>query len=446
MNELDFLNEELEDSDDVFNFDNQKRIINYESLNPDIKTLYDNWKTGDLLLQPEYQRNFVWDAQKASNLIESILLKIPIPIIYTSEDDEKEEVIDGQQRLTSIFSYIDGEFPDGNQFKLKKLKILSELSGKSFKELDEKIQKAIFKRGLSLIKISENSNNDIKFEMFERLNTNITRLNAQELRNCMYRGSYNGFIKEMSKNNDFQKILNKPEYSKRMLDSELILMFFSFYDTNFIQFRGNMKQFLNEDMRKNKNINDNEMRKLTEVFKKSVDLVKTIFGEKAFRTYSIDKNTKKGTFDNRKLNQGLFLILMYGFIPYNKNQIIPYADLIREELLSLQIHNMEFIDSLTGSGTNSRDKIYKKISIWENSLRNIIGYPIGEKRAFSKKLKETLFEQSNKCKICGNEILDIDDAEVDHIICYWEGGKTIPENAQLTHRICNRIKNGTSST
>lgn len=419
-----------------------ERIINYESLNPTIKTLYDNWKSGDLVLQPDYQRKYVWDAQKASNLIESILLRIPIPIIFTAEDDNYEEIIDGQQRLTSVFSFIDGEFPDNTQFKLKKLKILTELSGKTFKELDEKDKKAIWKRGLSIIKISNNSNEDIKFEMFERLNSNITKLNAQELRNCMYRGNYNKFLKELSENNDFQDLLNNKEYDKRMLDVELILMFFAFYHRSYEQFKGNMKQFLNREMRTFRNLDDSEKKELEVIFKKSVDLIKTIFGKDAFRIYSINENTKRGSFDSNKINQGLFLILMYGFIPYSKNQIMPYADLIREELINLQVHNQEFLNTLIGSGTNSSINVIKKIEIWKDTLKGILGYPKDEKRTFSKALKKQLFEENSTCKLCNQEIISIDDSEIDHIVCYWRGGKTIPENAQLTHRICNRIKSG----
>ena len=345
--------DEIIDDNEKIEINKKERIINYEALNPDIKTLYDNWKSGDLLLQPEFQRNFVWDEQKASNLIESILLKIPIPIIYTAEDIGIEEVIDGQQRLTSIFSFIDGKFPDGKEFKLKKLKILDELSGSNFIGLDESLRKSIFKRGLSVIKIRQNSNDDIKFEMFERLNTNITRLNAQELRNCMYRGEYNDFIKHLAKNEDFQFIIDKPDYSKRMSDSELVLLFLSFYNKNYEHYKGNMKQFLNEEMRRNRSISPKEKEQLEIVYKKSVDLIRTIFGKNAFRIYSIDKNSKIGKYESRKLNQGLFLILMYGFVNYTKNQIIPFADLLREELINLQIHNEDFIDSLTGSGTVS---------------------------------------------------------------------------------------------
>ena len=114
--------------------------------------------------------------------------------------------------------------------------------------------------------------------------------------------------------------------------------------------------------------------------------------------------------------------------------------MIREELLNLEVHNEEFKDSLVGSGTNSRGKTIKKIKIWKETLDGVLGYTSKEKRAFLYELKEKLFKENPTCKICENRVNSIDDSEVDHIKCYWKGGKTIPENAQLTHRYCNRKK------
>ena len=85
-------------------------------------------------MQPDFQRYFVWDTKKSSRLIESALLDIPLPVIYLSEEkDGREYVIDGQQRLTAFFSFIDGEFPDKKEFKLSGLKVYKDLNRKSFK-------------------------------------------------------------------------------------------------------------------------------------------------------------------------------------------------------------------------------------------------------------------------------------------------------------------------
>lgn len=167
-----------ESDEEKFVLDNGPQKIKSQATTPNIQSLYQNWKDGDLIISPIFQRNYVWNNQKASSLIESILLNIPLPIIFTATSNEKEEVIDGQQRLTSIFSFIDGHFPDKSSFKLSKnLKILpKEIGGKSFAELEKHYQKELKKYPLSIVSISEESQEDVKFEMFERLNTKLPHL------------------------------------------------------------------------------------------------------------------------------------------------------------------------------------------------------------------------------------------------------------------------------
>ena len=432
----------LDEEEFVIENDGPKKIKS-QATTPTIQSLYQEWKDGDLVIDPSFQRNYVWNKQKASNLIESILLNIPLPIIFTATTNGKEEVIDGQQRLTSIFSFLDGRFPDGTNFKLTtKLKILAkEIGGKSFTQLEKEYQKTLKKYPLFLVSISEESQEEVKFEMFERLNTNITSLNAQELRNCLYRSAYNSMLKILATDKDFQYILNKPTYKRRMQDVELVLMFCAFHNTNHEHYRKSLAQTLNDEMRNNKIFSQEKLDTLEKQFKKSVQLIKHIWGKDAFGIYSIDEKTKKISL-SKNFNQGLFQILTYWFIPYEKSQIIPYSDLIREELINLQINNYEFRDTLTGSGTNSPNKIRLKFDIWGNTLKGILNYPSTEPRAFSYALKEQLWKDNKTCPICNQRISGIDDAEIDHITCFWRGGKTIEENARLTHRFCNRSKGG----
>ena len=176
----DYYTEFEKDDQEKFILDvNVQKKVRYQAKNPTIQTLYQDWKDGDLIIDPSFQRKYVWNKKKASNLIESILINIPLPIIFTSSKNGKEEVIDGQQRLTSIFTFLDGYFADGTKFNLSKsLKILSEeIGGKSFASLDKSLQSSIKKYPMFVVSISEESDEDIKFEMFERLNTNITSLN-----------------------------------------------------------------------------------------------------------------------------------------------------------------------------------------------------------------------------------------------------------------------------
>lgn len=445
-NEDDNEDSEVElDEEEIVVGDEPKRIL-YQLSSPSIQSLHERYKEGDLLLHPDFQRGYVWNKKKASNLIESVILNIPLPLIYTAEiDGTREEVIDGQQRLTSIFSYIDGTFPDGEAFRVnKRLKVLSaEIGGKSFSELDKFYQKEIKRRSLQIITINRASQEDVKFEMFERLNTNITALNAQELRNCLYRGRYNNFIKRMAKFEDFQHILNKPKFKSRMQDVQNVLMFCAFFHTSPDRYSKSLTQLLNEDMREYSNLSLEHEEELERQFKKCVRLIRTIWDDKAFSICTLNEPTKSLHWSNQ-FNQGLFQILMYWFTPYEANHVMPHIDLLREELINLLLHDDNFKDTLTGSGTNSPKKVRMKFDIWGNTVKGVLKYPCAEPRAFSINLKQQLWNSNQTCEICGQQISHVDDSEIDHIICYWRGGKTIPQNARLTHRFCNRRRGGKS--
>ena len=133
---------------------------------------------GKVNLQPDFQRNFVWNASKASRLVESLLLDIPIPVIYVAEEPNRTySVVDGQQRLTSICSFVNGTLPGGQTFKLSGLQVLSELNRKTFGDLSIEQQESILNFILRVIIIERDSDPDVKFEVFERLNLGAEKLN-----------------------------------------------------------------------------------------------------------------------------------------------------------------------------------------------------------------------------------------------------------------------------
>ena len=143
-----------------------------------IRELVSLKQDGDLHLQPKYQRKFVMKRTLSSKLIESILMNVPIPTIYLAEEENGQlSVIDGQQRLTSFISFLNGTFPDGSAFKLKGLKVLPELNGDSFDMLSKENQRTIRSATIHCITIKKESHPDIKFEIFERLNTGSIKLN-----------------------------------------------------------------------------------------------------------------------------------------------------------------------------------------------------------------------------------------------------------------------------
>jgi len=139
-----FEEEEQEEGDEPVDGEQQDKNVYFEQSNRRIRDLYNDYKTGDLNPQPGFQRGFVWDKGRASKLVESVLLGVPIPPIYTAEEDDcREVVIDGQQRLTTFFGFRDGTLPGyKTPFQLQKLEILRHLNCRLYKDLEERDRNA----------------------------------------------------------------------------------------------------------------------------------------------------------------------------------------------------------------------------------------------------------------------------------------------------------------
>jgi len=437
LDELEFDQQPDEETDQV-EVPPNKRMVYTDQGDPEVTSLHEKYKKGRLDIQPDFQRHFVWDVTKASRLIESAFLEIPLPVVYLSEEkDGKIYVIDGQQRLTSFFSFIDGKFPTGKEFKLTGLKVFDEHNGKSFKEIDEGLQDRVRDCTIHTITFMKESQPDIKFEIFERLNAGAVSLNDQELRNCIYRGPYNELLKQLSTDNDFKYLMGLKNPDKRMRDVELVLRFAAFFHATYLKYKPPIRKFLNQDMEKFRNIQQTDADALKKAFKNAVSIIKSLLDTHAFkRFYRGDEKNQNGSWEPKKFNASLYDILMYSFSQEDKNKVYRNLDSIREALVHLMSNDKDFIDAIELS-TSSIQAVTKRFDKWRMTLQEIIGIAQKEPRCFSYKFKEELYNRNKKCSICSQKVQTIDDAAVDHIEQYWTGGKTIPENARLTHRYCN---------
>ncbi len=262
---------------------------------------------------------------------------------------------------------------------------------------------------IRLIVIEQESHPDVKFEVFERLNLGAEKLNDQELRNSVYRGKYNDLLRDLTHNQHMLKVMRAKESHKRMIDRQLILRFFAMWRNTHLKYKGPMKLFLSREMENNR------------------------------RYYASKKDNPRGYWETRKLNVALWDTLLYSFSFHEKSQIIPLADSIREEFLDVITNDDTFIEYIS-STTDKPERIQYRADTWRQRLQGLVSNR--EPRAFSLDLKQRLHQADPTCKLCNQRIHDIDDAEVDHIEHYWRGGKTIPDNARLTHRYCNRARGG----
>ena len=405
----------------------------------DIKRMFDE---GNLIVQEDFQRMDVWDNSRKSRLIESLLLGIPIPSIYVEEVEEgRYTVIDGQQRINSIIRYLNGEFGLSGSSVVEKLK------NKRYKDI--KVTSVLITRfhneKIPVIIITS-ENKEIKYEIFERLNTGAVKLNNQELRNCMYHGDYNDLIKnELSVNTDFEYLLGSSykQHHRRMKDAELVLRFFAFTDTYEEDYKPPMKRFLNGAMESPdggiKKLNDNQIEEFKNIFEKCIRLVKEVFDKNAFRTFDVGSDKEVNGKWNKQLNTALFDVEMCGFAPYvkgskwgNENVIVQCKDAIYEELIYMMTQEKGFIYGI-GNRNYEKDKVRCRFRKWETALHNITE---NQGNNFSLKTKKKIYKNNPDCCICGKIIQDTDDAEVYGVKYYWRG-ETIPINSRLAHRYCN---------
>jgi uncharacterized protein with ParB-like and HNH nuclease domain len=430
----------ISDDDVELDIDTDQRKIIWQAKDFSIREFLTMKNDRELMLQPLYQRNFVATDLIASKLIESILLDVPIPVVYLAEEqDGSYSVIDGQQRLTSFLSYLEGKFPDSRPFKLSGLKVLSELNRKLFVELDTEFQKKIRSTTIHSIIIKKESNPDIKFEIFERLNTGSTKLNEDEIRNTVYRGSYIELLSELSENPTFHDLIQKDNFKKRMIYRGMILRFLALSEKSYLNYKSSMKQFSNKELRDNRNLSIEKRKEYKSRFEHCLDLVKVVFGTNAFRRYIPGSNEEGGKWASTQINMSLFDLQMVGFVNFSKNEVLSKADAIREELLNLMATDMEF-QNLIGFKTSDTDNVKKRFKIYMDMLERVIGDKMYSERNFSFSVKEELFNSNPYCAISGQKILAIEDSEVDHIVPYSKGGKTEKSNAQLVLRYFNRAK------
>lgn len=357
-------------------------------------------------------------------------MQIPIPVLFLSRTkDGKLEVIDGVQRLTTVFNFFE------NKFRLKELEIFKELNGMRFADLDKNLQQGLEDAVITCFELSENTPQDLRFSTFERINTGGMSLNEMEIRNCIYRGRLNDKIRELAGNPDFRNAINMKNLSDRMLDRNLVLRFLAFDQYKYDKVTSGIKAFLNRFFENHRNPSEAMLAEFEKRFKRAMRNSYSVFASNAFRIRKVDP--KGGGEWASKANASIFQVISTSLAQYDSAQIASNSDAILEEYLDL-LQDQRWLDAVTKS-TGDTKNIKYAFDTWTTRLDGLMADAEGldSKRIFSANLKRERFESNNMCHICGNEIKSINDAMIDHVDQYWRGGATIPSNGRLTHRACN---------
>lgn len=231
-----------------------KRKVDFDTFDITVKELTSMIADSLINIAPEYQRQFRWTQAGQSTFIESVFLGIPIPSLFmAANSDGTWELIDGVQRLSTLIHFMGDEkirstINQDKALELSALKKLSLFNGKTFEELPKSVQLQFALKALKVTTISDKSDFNVRFDLFERLNTGGVKLEPQEIRSCIYRGRFNEKLKEFSQNQLFSKLVRFEKSSEKDgTREEFVLRFFAFlYRYN--EFQHSVVDFLNNYM------------------------------------------------------------------------------------------------------------------------------------------------------------------------------------------------------
>jgi hypothetical protein len=237
--------------------ENNRRSVSFDSYDITVRQLFDMIQEGLIDIAPEYQRHFVWDNTRQSQLVESLILGIPVPNLFMATNkDSSWEVIDGLQRLTTLVNFL-GDIRlikktnvNGTKLKLGGLEKLDTINSCEFEDLPKSIQLMFMTRPIRVTVLNDRSDFELRYDLFERLNTGGVTLHPQEIRNCVYLGRFKDFIVDCAKNEDFINVVKMTEKAERTGNrEELILKFFAYFEDRDM-FVHSVKEFLNDYMAK----------------------------------------------------------------------------------------------------------------------------------------------------------------------------------------------------
>lgn len=343
--------------------DINRRNVSFDNYDITVRQLYSMIAERQIELQPEYQRHFVWDSTRQSQLIESIFLGIPIPNLFMATNtDSTWEVIDGLQRLTTIVNFVGDQDvrlrtnPNTQKLRITGLDKVTEMNGFTYEDLPMSVQHMFMTRPIRVTVLNDKSDFSVRYDLFERLNTGGVILHPQEIRNCVYIGEFKDFITECSEKAEFNNSVKTTENAERTGSrDELILKFFAYFEDRSL-FVHSVKEFLNDYMEKKTKrfTNKGELR----------DLFNITFN-------LINDFLPMGIVRGNRVN--ITPLVLFEAISIGVADLIAenQTHLITAEKLQTLLNHDE-LRRLTTGATNSRNKLNERIDFVKNYIKDAI--------------------------------------------------------------------------
>ncbi|MBS1949593.1 MAG: DUF262 domain-containing protein [Bacteroidetes bacterium] len=341
--------------------------INIETKTPSLDTLIKRIKSKSVQLNTEsyFQRqDDLWDTVKQSRLIESILIRFPLPaFFFDATDDNNWLVVDGLQRLSSIRN-----FAVNKTLKLTNLEFLSHLNGYKWDDLSEDLQRVIEESQVVIYKIMPGTPTDVKFNIFKRINTGGLILEPQEIRHALFQGKPAVFIAELGKNKEFIKATNGRIKTHRMLDRDFANRFLGFYLFGYNNYTPDLDTYMSRAMASIYDKKEDEINKIKEDFSEAMKLAHAIFGEEAFRKVYTDYKRLP------PINKALFdaIAVQFGLLSSEDRAALKSkAKEFKKGLYDLLNEDEYFFTSVTSS-TGDRNRVVHRHSMIEQLIKKVI--------------------------------------------------------------------------
>lgn len=326
--------------------------INIETKTPSLDTLIKRIERKSVAMNTEdyFQRkDDLWDVVKQSRLIESILIRFPLPaFFFDATDDNRWLIVDGLQRLSSIRN-----FCVNKTLKLNNLEFLTQLDGLGWEDLPTDFQRLIEESQVVIYKIMPGTPTDVKFNIFKRINTGGLMLEPQEIRHALFQGTPAKFIAELAKLPGFITATNGKISSDRMLDRDFANRFLAFYLFSYEDYQPDLDTFMSKAMAALNQLNEEQLNKIKRDFEEAMVMASAIFGREAFRKiyHQYDRLPP--------INKALFDTLSSHFAKlgsHEKNLLVEKDNEFRSSLYNKLEMDGKFFSSVTSS-TGDRGKV-----------------------------------------------------------------------------------------
>ena len=317
------------------------------------------------ILNPDFQRAYVWEPKKQSRLIESCLMRIPLPVFYVAEaKDGRIIVVDGLQRLYTFKRYLSDEFAlsklgDGREDTPQENPFL----GKRFSELSLTLQERLEDTQLTLNILDANAPDRAKLDIFERVNSGDP-LSRQQMRNCLFSGPGAMWLRKAAENKAFLNATDGKLNKKTMRDREVINRFCAFRLLGADQYKGDMDDFLARALEKMNGLTEQELDGLTQEFERAMKANILLFGKHAFRKSLVDDNRNAS---RTVINVALFDVCSVLLTHLDERLVNKHADRLRNMIRGLLSENAEFFQAITYS-TNGLKQVKTRFKLMETVI------------------------------------------------------------------------------